>query len=252
MESTFSEDQGKLLDAIQASKGTQAFKLIDDREVLVYQGQVIAEAKPKNRGNLSSVDVESLSSLAVLLTERPNCVVKVKSPHSVSVVDVTEPEKHQWIFTAAAQLPAIGVLYGYVPLDQALIELRQFFEQSDMTQRITEQLSKVKLEDITEIEDDGMGVDVTVRSRVQGRDKDATAFNIELTPFRTFPELFETGEPDVEPDVVPGTFTMRWKKDDKNVKVFLAEQGNLKWRYAQMNKVAEYLRILLPESVIVV
>lgn len=257
METRFTEDQGGVLKAIQAGEHTQMFRLQDGREILVYQGAIVGEAVRQHREPLSTINTGTLASLSLLVAERlnvqANVIVKVESTRFVSVTDVLEPEKHQRIFTASADLPDISLLRSYVPLETALIELRKYFRQDLVTEKLSKQLSKVTVEDVTEIEDNGIGTNVTVHSRVQGREQDATVFNLKLTPYRTFPELFEADEVVTESDfVVPGTFTMRWKKQDKELKVALVEQGYVRWEFQQMQKIAEYLQSLLPEATLIV
>lgn len=43
---------------------------------------------------------------------------------------------------------------------------------------------------------------------------------------------------------------MRWKREGAEIKVRLIEQVVHKWRYNQMEKIAAYLKELLPEATI--
>lgn len=245
MESTFKEDQGQLLRAIQAGEIAQSLKLIDGKEIIAYQGKIVAEAEPRVRPALSRIDVETLASLAelVLVKTEEELIIKVNSPHQVMVMDVKEAEFHQNLVMATAQFHKAEMLIAYVSLEHALTEIRECFEQTEMVESLADTLRTTKIEDITELTDNGMGMNVSVRSRVTSgsRSSDSTVFNLGLTPIRTFYEVV----------AVPGVFTMRWKRDGDKINVRLIEQQPHKWRYLQMASIATFLKESLPETTIV-
>jgi len=242
MESTFKEDQGKLLEAIQAGVKTEKFALQDRREVLVCNGKVVETAQPLTRASLSRIDVETLSSLVEIVHPRTvSSILKIESPSNVQFVDVSEEILHQVLAVARAKVCRAWMLEEYVSLEQALIEIRECFEQSPMIEQLSDTLRTTKIEDITELTDNGLGMNVSVKSRVSnGKNGDATAFDLQLTPIRTFSEVI----------VIPGMFTMRWKREGAEIKVRLIEQNAHKWRFAQMQKIKEFLQNELPEMMI--
>lgn len=243
MESTFTADQGQLLQAIVDSAAAEVIKLQDGKEVVVVQGKVIVEAQPRVRPALSRIDVESLASLAevVLTATEENLIIRVVSPSQVYVIDVKEAEKHQTVAIANATFPVASMLTQYVSLEQALTEIRECFEQTKAVESLADTLRTTKIEDITELTDNGMGMNVSVKSRVSnGKSSDSTAFNLELTSIRTFAEV----------EALPGIFTMRWKRDGDKINVRLIEQQSHRWRFAQMGVIKTHLTELLPEVTI--
>jgi hypothetical protein len=120
-------------------------------------------------------------------------------------------------------------------------ELRECFEQTPLIEQLSDTLRTTKIEDITELTDNGMGMNVSIKSRVtNGKQADSTVFNLELTPIRTFYEVV----------AVPGAFTMRWKREGTEIKVRLIEQMAHRWRYDQMEKIAAFLKDSLPDVTI--
>jgi hypothetical protein len=242
MESIFKEDQGELLKAIQNGVRTEKFTLQDRREVLVCNGKVVETAQPLTRAPLSWIDVETLGSLtAIVKLKAVPLILRVESPSIVRLVDVSESILHQELAAAKAKVYWAAMLEGYVSLEQALVEIRECFEPSPMIEQLSDTLRTTKIEDITELSDSGLGMNVSVKSRVSnGKNGDATAFDLQLTPIRTFSEV----------KAIPGTFTMRWKREGAEIKVRLIEQSHPRWRLLQMQEIKSFLEIQLPEAII--
>lgn len=241
MKSTFTEDQGQLLKAITDSVKPEVIALQDRRQIVVVKGQVVETALPRVRPALSQLSVSTLTSFADMVKRNSDVIVRIDSPSQVVAIDIREPELHQVVILARADLRVPTILSHYVSLETALIEIRECFEQTTLIEQLSDTLRTTKIEDITELTDNGMGMNVSVRSRViNGKNADTTAFNLELIPIRTFYEV----------DDVPGVFTMRWKREGAEIKVRLIEQVVHKWRYNQMEKIAAYLEELLPEATI--
>jgi len=241
MESTFTEDQGQLLKAITDSVKPEVITLQDRRQIVVVKGQVVVTAEPRVRPHLSSFTVETLGSFAELVKTNPDVVVRIDSPHQVVAIDMREPEFHQSVILARADLRMPTMLSHYVLLETALTEIRECFEQTPLIEQLSDTLRTTKIEDITELTDNGMGMNVSIKSRVtNGKQADSTVFNLELTPIRTFYEVV----------AVPGAFTMRWKREGTEIKVRLIEQMAHRWRYDQMEKIAAFLKDSLPDVTI--
>ncbi len=241
MESTFKEDQGRLLGAITDSVKPEVITLQDRRQIVVVKGQVLVTAEPRVRPALSQLIVETLSSFAELVATNPDVVVRVDSPSQVVAIDKREPEFHQSIVLARATLRVPTMLTHYVSLETALTEIRECFEQTSLIEQLSDTLRTTRIEDITELTDNGTGMNVSIKSRVtNGRSADSTVFNLELTPIRTFSEV----------EAVPGTFTMRWKRENAEIKVRLIEQMGHKWRYGQMAAIKTFLTESLPDMTI--
>lgn len=255
MESTFKADQDDLLNRLAQGVTAQKFSLQNGDEIVVHQGQVIVTAKPRTRPDLAYIKVESLTSLAQLaigLNEiesaddsLPKMAIQVYSPHAVKVLDLSEPEKHQCVVQAIAALPDLSVLREFVPLEVALIQLREGFQPGQGVESLSEQFSSVRIEDLTELRDDGVSMAVGAKTRIVSEKRGseaATVFNLELSPLRTFPEV----------EVVPSIFTMRWKRSGNTVLVRLIEQQQGAWRLKQMQVIQKFLQNLLPEALILV
>ena len=245
MESRFTEDQGQLLKAITDSVKPEVITLQDRRQIVVVKGQVIETGLPRVRPTLSRVDVESLSSFASAINDFtpkvPSGFVAIRSPSKVEFVDTVEPELHQTRVLASARFPVASLLSGYVSLETALTEIRECFEQTPLIEQLSDTLRTTKIEDITELTDNGMGMNVSIKSRVtNGKQADSTVFNLELVPIRTFSEVV----------ALPGIFTMRWKREGAEIKVRLIEQMAHVWRYAQMRGIMTYLKEHLPDVTI--
>lgn len=238
MKTNFEEDQGRVLAAIQASEGTDLFALQDRTQVLVYQGKVIATANPITKPLLSVRNVESLDSLALIAaTHKEEVEVFVATPTWVVVLDVSEPHNHQVVAKAITPVPKATILTEYVSLDEAMIQLREGFEPSQMIDDLIKTLSTIKIEDITQLKDNGFGINVAVETRVTGGKADATVFQMALTALRTFPEI----------EALPSTFMMRWRRDGEAIRVRLIEQQEGAWRLLQKQKIQTYLQSLLPD-----
>lgn len=253
MESTFKADQDDLLSRLAQGVTAQKFLLQDGQEIVLHQGQVIVTAKPRTRPTLDTIEVESLASLAQLvigLTESSGdfvskLAIQVYSPHAVKVLDLSEPEKHQCVVQAVAALPELSVLKEFVPLETALIQLREGFQPGPGVESLSEQLSSVRIEDLTELRDDGVSMAVGAKTRIVSDKRGseaATVFNLELSPLRTFPEA----------EIEPTVFTMRWKRNGNTVLVRMIEQQHGVWRLKQMQAIQEFLQDLLPEALILV
>lgn len=248
MESTFKADQGDLLNRLAEGVTAQKFSLQDGDEVVVYQGRVISIAKPRTRPALDCIKVESLTSLTQLVTglneSTPKMAIQVFAPHAVKVLDLSEPEKYQCVVQAVAGLPELSVLKEFVPLEAALIQLREGFQPGQGVESLSEQFSSVRIEDLTELRDDGTSMAVGAKTRIvsEKRSEVATVFNLELSPLRTFAEV----------SVAPSIFTMRWKRNGNTVSVRLIEQQQGAWRLKQMQVIQEFLQELLPEALILV
>ena len=249
MESTFKADQGDLLNRLAEGVTAQKFSLQDGDEVVVYQGRVISIAKPRTRPALDCIKVESLTSLTQLVTglneSTPKMAIQVFAPHAVKVLDLSEPEKYQCVVQAVAGLPELSVLKEFVPLETALIQLREGFQPGTGVESLSEQFSSVRIEDLTELRDDGVSMAVGAKTRIVNEKRGseaATVFDLELSPLRTFPEV----------EVVSSIFTMRWKRSGNTVLVRLIEQQQGAWRLKQMGAIQEYLQELLPEALILV
>jgi len=241
MESTFTEDQGQLLKAIIDSAKPEVIKLQDGRQIVVVKGAIVEAAQSRVRPTLSQLSVATLNSFAHMMKKNSDAIVRIDSPSQVVAIDIREPELHQVTILARADVRVPTMLSHYVSLETALIEIRECFEQTSLIEQLSDTLRTTKIEDITELTDNGMGMNVSVKSRVtNGKNADTTAFNLELIPIRTFYEV----------DAVPGVFTMRWKREGAEIKVRLIEQVVHKWRYNQMEKIAAYLEELLPEATI--
>lgn len=253
MESTFKADQHDLLNRLAQGVTAQKFSLQDGGEIVVHQGQVIARAEPRTRPTLDMIKVESLTSLtqlAIGLNEStgdsvPKMAIQVFAPHAVKVLDLSEPEKYQCVIQAVAALPDLSVLREFVPLEMALIQLREGFRPGQGVESLSEQFSSVRIEDLTELRDDGVSMAVGAKTRIVSEKRGseaATVFNMELSPLRTFPEV----------EVVPSVFTMRWKRNENTVLVRLIEQQQGAWRLKQMQVIQEFLQNLLSEALILV
>lgn len=213
----------------------------DGTQLVFVDGEMVKEIPRQTRADLAFTKVETLASLVTLAgglrgaeAGQPiDYFVRIDAPSLVSVIDATEPTKHQIVIQASAKCPEAGVLRGFVSLDQTLIELRESFVQTPDVEQLSEIISTVKIEDLAELVDNGMSREVSVKSRVtSGKKGDSTVVNLTLIPIRTFYE--------VEP--VPSQFTMRWKREgEKDVKIRLIEQLSHEWRYKQMQVIAEFL-----------
>lgn len=249
MESTFKADQDDLLNRLAQGVTAQKFSLQNGDEIVVHQGQVIVTAKPRTRPTLDMIKVESLASLAQLVVglneSTPKIAIQISAPHFVKVLDLSEPEKHQRVVEAIAPLPDLLMLKDFVPLEVALIQLREGFQPGQGVESLSEQFSSVRIEDLTELRDDGVSMAVGAKTRIVSEKRGseaATVFNLELSPLRTFPEV----------EVVPSIFTMRWKRNGNTVLVRLIEQQQGAWRLKQMGAIQEFLEELLPEALILV
>lgn len=216
----------------------RTFTAQDGTQLVFVDGELVKEIPRPYRADLAFVKVETLGSLVKLIPPAMEghlspYIVRIDSPRLVSVVDVTEPTKHQTIIQAGAQCPEAGVLKGFVSLDQTLIELRECFVQTPDVEQLSEIISTVKIEDLAELVDNGLSREVSVKSRVtSGKKGDSTIVNLTLIPIRTFYEVAP----------VPSQFTMRWKREgEKDVKIRLIEQLSHEWRYKQMQVIAEFL-----------
>lgn len=247
MESVFKADQDALLNRLAAGSKTKTFRLQNGTEYLVWNGQILGQAEPRTRLAMDTISVESLESFAELVRGRSddkNFLVQVLRPGCVVLRDVAEPEKYQTVVQVGVALPALNLLSEFVSLESALMELRQGFQSGAGVESLSEQLSSVKIEDLTELRDDGVSMAVGNKTRIvsEGKKETATVFSLELSPIRTFPEV----------EIVPSLFTMRWKRNGNNVLVRLIEQQHSAWRLAQMNAVAAHLKELLPDATILV
>lgn len=241
MESTFTEDQGQLLNAIIDSAKPEVIKLQDGRQIVVVKGAIVEAAQPRVRPALSQLSVATLASFAHMTKKNSDAIVRIDSPSQVVAIDIREPEFHQVIILARADVRVPTMLSQYVSLETALTEIRECFEQTPMIEQLSDTLRTTKIEDITELTDNGLGMNVSIKSRVtNGKNADSTVFNLELTPIRTFHEAY----------AVSGVFTMRWKREGAEIKVRLIEQVAHKWRYDQMKNIWEVLDDLLPDVMI--
>ena len=241
MQITFEEDQGQLLGAITDSVKPEVITLQDRRQIVVVKGEIVEAAQPRVRPVLSQLSVATLTSFAHMMKKNSDAIVRIDSPSQVVAIDIREPELHQVVILARADLRVPTMLSHYVSLETALTEIRECFEQTPMIEQLSDTLRTTKIEDITELTDNGLGMNVSIKSRVtNGKNADSTVFNLELTPIRTFYEV----------DAVPGVFTMRWKREGAEIEVRLIEQVAHKWRYDQMKNVWEVLNDLLPETTI--
>jgi len=131
------------------------------------------------------------------------------------------------------------------PLEAALIQLREGFQPGQGVESLSEQFSSVRIEDLTELRDDGTSMAVGTKTRIVNEKRGseaATVFNLEMSPLRTFPEV----------EVVSSVFTMRWRRNGNTVSVRLIEQQQGAWRLKQMQVIQEFLQELLPEALILV
>ena len=241
MESTFTEDQGQLINAIIDSAKPEVIKLQDGRQIVVVKGMIVEAAQPRVRPSLSQLSVATLTSFAHMMKKNSDAIVRIDSPSQVVAIDIREPELHQVVILARAELRVPTMLSHYVSLETALTEVRECFNQTPMIEQLSDTLRTTKIEDITELTDNGLGMNVSIKSRVtSGKDADSTVFNLGLTPIRTFYEV----------DAVPGVFTMRWKREGAEIKVRLIEQVAHKWRHDQMVNIKTFLTELLPEVTI--
>lgn len=241
MESTFTEDQGQLINAIIDSAKPEVIKLQDGRQIVVVKGGVVEAAQPRVRPALSQLNVATLTSFAHMMKRNSDAIVRIDSPSQVVAIDIREPELHQVTILARADVRVPTMLSHYVSLETALTEIRECFEQTPMIEQLSDTLRTTKIEDITELTDNGLGMNVSIKSRVtNGKQADSTVFNLVLVPIRTFSEV----------EAVPGTFTMRWKREGTEIKVRLIEQVAHKWCYDQMKNIREILNDLLPEATI--
>lgn len=247
MEATFKADQDALLNRLAAGSEAKTFKLQNGTEYLVWNGQILGQAEPRTRFAMDRISVESLESFAALVqkcSNREDFLVQVIRPNCVVLSDVAEPEKHQTVAQASATLPTLHLLNEFVLLESALMSLREGFQPGVGVESLSEQLSSVRIEDLTELRDDGVSMAVGTKTRIvsEGKKETATVFSLELSPIRTFSEV----------EIVPSLFTMRWKRNGNNVLVRLIEQEHNAWRLAQMNAVAAHLKELLPDATILV
>lgn len=227
-----------IADLTRAAMTPLSLRTQDGREMVFINGTLQEVIPRQTRTDLAFIKVETLDSMVKLVPPTMEghlspYIVRIDSPRLVSVVDISEPTKHQTIIQAGAQCPDAGVLKGFVSLDQTLIELRECFVQTPDVEQLSEIISTVKIEDLAELVDNGLSREVSVKSRVtSGKKGDSTVVNLTLIPIRTFYE--------VEP--VPSQFTMRWKREgEKDVKIRLIEQLSHEWRYKQMQVIAEFL-----------
>lgn len=241
MESTFTEDQGQLLKAITDSVKPEVITLQDRRQIVVVKGQVVETALPRVRPALSQLSVSTLTSFADMVKRNSDVIVRIDSPSQVVAIDIREPELHQVVILARADLRVPIILSHYVSLETALTEIRECFEQTPLIEQLSDTLRTTKIEDITELTDNGMGMNVSIKSRVSnGKNADSTVFNLSLTPIRTF----------YEAEAVSGIFTMRWKREGAEIKVRLIEQMAHNWRYDQMTNIKTFLMERLPDVMI--
>lgn len=114
------------------------------------------------------------------------------------------------------------------------IALRSLFVDTDDLNAVVEYVSKIKLEDSAEIEDDGVTQSATVRVGARGNlvERQPAPSIVTLKPFRTFPEV----------DQPASRFLFRMRRDGKSVQLSLHEADGGAWKNEARNRIAAWLR----------
>jgi len=244
-----------LFQAVQHAAKAEVFDMPDGSRVLVQGGkQIVHVEKPEKEKRVEQVAVSTLEALKEyveklyvnLADDEHTFVLKVESVSLVHLLDVHDDKNRVLHVSASAGSSAnCSMIQSFVEIEQALIQLRECFVADDMVDRLVDEFSTIKIEDLTELSDGGLSREITVRSRISSKNSksgDATIDKVVLYPVRTFPEVA----------IHPSTFMIRIKRNGNNASIRLVEQHYRNWEYQQKKMVAEHLKTLLPEATILV
>lgn len=170
----------------------------------------------------------------------------VTSPTSVELVlphgDPSHGKRRQIVASASVSVPEPRVVGMWVPVEEALIELKSCFDQgSDDLDAVCKLLGNVRDESIRTQRDDGVTQIATVQEQVGIDESMPVPIDVMLAPHRTFPEVEQPTSP----------FLLRLKRDEqRGVLACLFASDNEGWRVEAVRNVADYLREVAPRATV--
>ncbi len=204
-----------------------------------------------------AVELHTLGGIAHYLNENADDLIDihsgaffvVTSPTSVELLlphgDPAHGKRRQVLAMANVGVPEPRVVGMWLPVEEALIELKSCFIQGGNNQPdmddVCKLLGNVRDESIRTQRDDGVTQIATVQEQVGIDESMPVPIDVMLAPHRTFPEVDQPASP----------FLLRLKRDEqRGVLACLFESDNAGWRVDAVNNVAAYLREKAPQAVV--
>lgn len=188
------------------------------------------------------INVTSLASI-VKLVKAEMCkmndvsplFIRVDNPRKVSVFSTYGQEyKRHYLYEATCDVPDFRD--GFRSHDEAIIELRSRFFQSEGSDYLLDLLSRISKESVVSSEDNGVSQTVEARKGISLKEKVQIRPRILLRPYRTF---LEVAQPESE-------FILRLN-DNGDVGLFEADGGA--WKLEAKKNVMEYFEGALSDLV---
>lgn len=188
------------------------------------------------------INVTSLASIVKLvkaelckMNDVSPLFIRVDSPRKVSVFSTYGQEyKRHYLYEATCDVPDFQ--RGFRPHDEAIIELRSRFSQSEGSDYLLDLLSRISRESVVSSEDNGVSQTVEARKGISLKEKVQIRPRILLRPYRTF---LEVEQPESE-------FILRLN-DNGDVGLFEADGGA--WKLEAKKNVMEYFEAALSDLV---
>lgn len=225
---------------------------VDDDLVAYPNGWMLADKRAlvKHGPTPATLDVYSLGAVRDYLTanrdalELDELVAHVVSPQIVTVSGALhDTTRHRETYVkATANNLTDGFLGKFMPVDEFIVGLLTRFAPNEDRAAVLRLFGNVKHEGVKTLADDGVTQTVTAKTGVVLANEVAVPNPVSLVPYRTFREVTQPTSP----------FVLRVNGSPHgpiSVGIFEADGGA--WRLVAIDRVRDWLREALPESVAV-
>ena len=197
------------------------------------------------------VRVYTLSSFVDYINQKDseypnNCMIVVNTYFSVSLLGPPEGrQRDRSSYVVADCTDIVGNPFEFErfhPLDKFLVELQSKFEDDSNRAKILKSLGTMKSERVAVSEDDGVSTRVTCSQGISMLGEGTLPSEIELVPYRTFPEVQQPAS----------KMVLRVKSREKEgaspqCSLYVSDGGS--WKLEAMNSIKEYLAANIKEEI---
>ncbi|MGT2934248.1 hypothetical protein [Streptococcus catagoni] len=216
-----------------ANEAPQTITGQDGKEYYDRNKYALTELKTKHHS--STLNLNTLNSLVDYLKsdlngiDKKRLMVIVEGPREVIVCEEDDDELNRNVLVSVeAIIPQVN--FGrYESAADFNISLQSLFVDADDRNTVIEFASALKIENGSEIIDDGVGQTATIKQGVASLAKAKAPNPVTLRPYRTFAEVEQPSS----------QFIFRINQQ-ANMALFEADGG--KWRLDAINNIADYLK----------
>lgn len=146
-----------------------------------------------------------------------------------------------WLVSQFIREQRLAGVGSYDELDALMISILTGFVDTPARKTLLSLFSQIKVEDGADVSDDGMTINVTLKTGISVVKRDQVSSIFELRPHRVFPEIPQP----------PTTYVLRLRRSGGDVEAGLFPSQDTGWKNEAIDSIKAYLNQKLPNIPII-